>query len=247
MGSIKIQEFEFEGMCADFDESATGTCAYSTDTKALNEEAEGYGLVECGEVTRSVEYDEEAEADIITGTANGTPCNTDADCSGIDMNNFADQKCHTLPPEISYYWNVEQPGVEENMLHNDENGDPSYFCGFPDKASLFENPKGVWRVKQLGCKAEPDYCAERRFEDMYILQSYGAGDANNNGEFDFRDAQCMYFPINSGNVDEEDTHPRRVPSEAFCDERAGAVDRTSAPSPVTMRTTGVVLACGQTS
>jgi len=216
--SIKIQEFEFEGMCADFDESATGTCTSSTDTKAINEEAEGYGLVECGDVTRSVEYDADAEANKITGTANGTPCNTDADCSGLDLNNFGDRKCHTLPPEISYYWNVEEKGVEENELHNDETGEPAYFCGFPDKATLFENPKGVWRVKQLGCKASPDYCAERRFEDMYILQSYGAGDANNNGEFDFRDAQCMYFPINSGNVDEEDTHPRRVPSEAFCDE-----------------------------
>merc|ERR1712118_451690 len=127
------------------------------------------------------------------------------------------------------------------------NGDPSYFCGFPDKASLFENPKGVWRVKQLGCKAEPDYCAERRFEDMYILQSYGAGDANNNGEFDFRDAQCMYFPINSGNVDGRTLTPAVCRPRHSAMRRDGAGARILARSLAMMRTTGVVLACGQTS
>lgn len=216
--SIKIQEFEFEGMCADFDEEATGTCTYETDTKAPNEAAEGYGLAECGDVTRSVVFNSDKAAFEISSTANGTPCNSDADCTNMDLAAVADRKCHALPPEISYYWNVEQQGVTADELHNPETGKAAYFCGFPDKQTLFESPKGLWRVKQLGCKEEPTYCASLRFENMFILQSYGGGDTNKNGEFDFRDAECMYFPINSGNVDEEDTHPKRVPSEAMCDE-----------------------------
>merc|ERR1712072_564003 len=157
-----------------------------------------------------------------------------------------DRKCHTLPPEISYYWNVEEEGVEENELHNDETGEPAYFCGFPDKATLFENPKGVWRVKQLGCKASPDYCAERRFEDMYILQSTVPETLTTTENL------TSVTPSACTSPSTVETSTRRTPTRGVCHlrppatRRAGAGDRTSAPSPVTMRTTAVASACGRT-